>query len=943
MLKVKLLICFLLFYLFVCPKLSAQQNKALLAYGTEDYPPFSFYDQGGKATGFNVELLLAVAEVMDMPKIDIKLGAWDDAYHNLKEGKGDIIVGMASSSHRQRYFDFSMPVITTYRGIFVASDIDICTLEDLRDKEVLVMRNSYSHQYLEQQGLARKIIPVDNTLEALRILEDGKHDCALMNRLQAVFLISKYELENVRLASAPLLPRDFCFAVAKGDTLLLSQLNQGLSIVKQNGTYNRLYTKWLGVHENRLLESKLYMYLFWILIPVLLVFLFVFFWNRRLHKKLQVKTLELQNELTERQQADILLKASREKFKSLIEIIPYGIIECDLNGRILFCNEAYLHLTGTNKSLLMGASIFDQLAHYSKSKLLLRHARIYNPQPQAIEDQMRIKSGQLLTIQIDWNYRYDNDQHLTGFIAVITNVHDRKRMERELMFERYLLQALMDNIPYQIYFKDTQCRFIRINRKQAGVIGVDTPDAAIGKTDFDYFPHAQKAYADEQHIIKTGEPLIDKEERIKYADGKYRWVSATKIAIKDDHGKVAGIVGISRDISEQRAAEEELRKAKEHAEESDRLKTAFLANMSHEIRTPMNAIIGFTELLNDPNLPELQRLEYLGYISNSGKTLLMLIDDIIDIAKIEAGQIKIKKTECPINKILDELYLSAKELRSKAQKNQVEVRLNKAISDQELLILSDPFRFRQIFTNLISNAIKFTEKGYIEFGYSLKNPDEIQFYAKDTGIGMPANKLNVIFERFGQVEDIYNKNQRGTGLGLAISMNLTKLLGGDMWVTSEMDKGSTFYFTLPYETIDKPQQQKQSVAMAKTAETHEWPEKTVLVAEDVTINFKLLQVALRKTKIQVLWAKNGQEAIDMCRENPDIDLVLMDIQMPIVDGYEATQQIKQFRQDLPIIAQTAFAMSGEKEKSIEAGCDSYITKPIKKDKLLELINHFFRD
>ncbi|MBL7104234.1 MAG: response regulator [Bacteroidales bacterium] len=393
---------------------------------------------------------------------------------------------------------------------------------------------------------------------------------------------------------------------------------------------------------------------------------------------------------------------------------------------------------------------------------------------------------------------------------------------------------------------------------------------------------------------------------------------------------------ISISIS-QKKTEIELKHAKEKAEESDKLKTAFLANMSHEIRTPMNAIIGFSELLNDPDLTIENHEEFIRLINENSKILLNLIEDIIDVAKIEAEQIKIIQSTCQVNQILDEIknyYID--ELENNKQK-EIEIIINKQNMDESFAIITDPLRFRQIMNNLVGNAIKFTDKGYIEFGYKIIDDNIIQFYIKDTGIGLPLDKINLIFERFRQAEESSTKEYGGTGLGLTISKRLAEMLGGTIWVESVLHEGSTFFFNLPLKLIKSGIEMKP---FDKLIDKHEWSDKIILVAEDEISNFELVKAALQKTNVQILRAKNGIEAVSICKENNDINLVLMDIRMPEMSGYEATRKIKAFRSNLPIISLTAYAMADDKDKSLQAGCNDYISKPIKPQEFIKKISRY---
>jgi PAS domain S-box-containing protein len=379
--------------------------------------------------------------------------------------------------------------------------------------------------------------------------------------------------------------------------------------------------------------------------------------------------------------------------------------------------------------------------------------------------------------------------------------------------------------------------------------------------------------------------------------------------------------------------------AKEKAEQSDKLKSAFLANMSHEIRTPMNAIIGFSNLLNDNEIDPRDKSELVSHIIHNSNTLLHLIDDIIDIAKIEAGQLEINKKNCQINKILNELFETFSEKKKLLHHKDIDLIFKPGIENLNFTTYTDPIRIQQILTNLIDNALKFTDKGKIEITYILKEEKEnsfIEFYVKDTGIGLSKDQQSQIFSRFTKFENDKKKLYRGAGLGLAICKNISNLLGGDIWIESEPKKGSTFYFTIPYLKVSEDdiilkKDQKENI--------YNWANKSILVAEDEESNFLFMEMLLSKTNVNILRAKDGVEAVEKFQKN-NIDLILMDIKMPNMDGLEATRRIRKIDKDIVIIAQTAFAMENDEKISINAGCNDYIAKPIRKPKLLKLINKY---
>ncbi|MGQ1909648.1 cache domain-containing protein [Marinifilum sp. RC60d5] len=394
-------------------------------------------------------------------------------------------------------------------------------------------------------------------------------------------------------------------------------------------------------------------------------------------------------------------------------------------------------------------------------------------------------------------------------------------------------------------------------------------------------------------------------------------------------------VTINKMIDIRTQKEKELLIAREKAEESDRLKSSFLANMSHEIRTPMNAIIGFSELLKEDDLPLETRQQFFSHIRNSGNSLLNLINDIIDFSKIESGKLKISLTSYNLNQLFDELYYTFEKIKAQKEKDNIELKFTKGLDDDKSVIFTDPLRLKQIITNLIENALKFTEKGSINISYQLCESNLI-FTVKDTGIGISEEQQKIIFNRFRQADDSHARRYGGTGLGLSISKKLAKLLKGDMWVESKVNIGSSFFVSIPYSTnkksdiqIIKPKQSRNNIQNLYG--------KKVLIVDDYTVNLTLIKQMLQSTGIELALANNGKSAVEQCSKN-NFDLVLLDLQMPELNGYDTLKLIKKDQPKIKIIAQTAYALANEKEQILNSGFDGYIAKPIIKQKLLQLIN-----
>ncbi len=377
---------------------------------------------------------------------------------------------------------------------------------------------------------------------------------------------------------------------------------------------------------------------------------------------------------------------------------------------------------------------------------------------------------------------------------------------------------------------------------------------------------------------------------------------------------------------------EELLVAKTKADESNRLKSAFLQNMSHEIRTPLNAIIGFSEMLNRPNVDGERKRKYTGIIIESSSQLLKIMSDIIDISKIETGQVDVFEKSVNLNELLDEIEY---EYEDKITEKELGFNLYKALDNKQCSVFVDEVKLQQVLINLLLNAIKFTPEGNIVMGYRIDN-NFIEFYIEDSGIGIETNMQDVIFERFRQAELTLSRKFGGTGLGLAIAKSFVEIMGGKIWVKSELMKGSTFYFTIPYKpanTTNKPNE-------TNVVSYSDWSNFAILVVENEELNFLYLQETLQPTGIQLLHAKNGADAVQLCETHDEINLVLMDIKLPVMNGIEATMQIKKNHPKLPVIAMTALLMTTDSVDAHNAGCDDFITKPINSEKLFDIIGKF---
>ena len=524
-----------------------------------------------------------------------------------------------------------------------------------------------------------------------------------------------------------------------------------------------------------------------------------------------------------------------------------------------------------------------------------------------------------------------------------------KQIEKELHESEYRYKLLAENTSDTVILFDKNINILYISPSVTKVRGYSIADLhSISLQDqmtvesYNRFETLLNVALNPQNINSNTPILNFQIELDLYKKNGTNYWSENVITIIPTNDKAPiSILWSSRNINERKIAEIQLQKqnaelkiAKEKAEESDNLKSAFLANVSHEIRTPMNGILGFAEFLRKPEISQETREHYIDIINSCGKQLLNIITDIIEVSKIETNQIKVQKSATNINSILQKVYSN---LEITIKQKEIVLLLQSVLKEEDNYINTDNQKLQQVLSNLVENAIKFTDTGTVEFGCTVKDTEFLEFYVKDTGIGIAKESQTIIFDRFRRIELPNVEARGGTGLGLAICKSYVEFLGGSIWIDSEIGKGSTFYFTIPLEHKETIVQNGNGNNSIKNKT---FKNKCILVAEDDDVNFLYLQEILSRTEAIFLRAKNGKQAVELIESNSTIDLILMDIKMPIMSGLDATIAIRKMRKNVPIIAQTAYAFEEEKQHALQLGCNDYISKPLKRENLIALIEKY---
>jgi len=639
--------------------------------------------------------------------------------------------------------------------------------------------------------------------------------------------------------------------------------------------------------------------------------------------------------LKEKKAAEKKLERSNLMLQKTQTIAHIGNWELDLSAKSIWVSDEALKIYGFENSSYEIPLETVQKIPLPEYRLILDEAfdRLlkYNEQYQVEFKIKRLNDGAIRTIYSRADLELTNEGQVK-FLGVIQDITDRKQAKEALIESENKYHLIFNNI-LDVYYETSLEGIILDVSPSIEIVskGQYHPEDVIGRSMYDFYSDHLVHEAIVEALKKDGS-VNDFEIILIIRDGTLIPCSISAKMTFDVNGNPEKIIGSLRDITERKKVEEELIRAKDKAEESDRLKTAFLHNISHEIRTPMNAIVGFSTLLSEPDGDVQSRQSYTEVIMQSSDHLLSIITDIVDISNIEANLVKAVENDVNVNTILKSVF---NKYCLQAARMNLELSFFPDLSDSDAVILTDGTKLTQILSNLVNNAFKFTAEGFIRFGYLVKN-DFLEFYVTDTGIGIPEEHHSLIFDRFYQVENSKSRMFEGTGLGLAISKAYVELIGGRIWVSSEVGTGSSFFFTIPFH---KQNTKVENMTKDSVQQDYDFPERiTILVAEDVDSNFKLIQFFLSKSNVNILRAKDGKEAVAKV-SSEKIDLVLMDIKMPVMDGYTATKIIRETNKNIPIIAQTAYA--DDNDVAMGCGCSSFISKPFDRHGLLKAIRAFF--
>lgn len=970
----------------------AEESSSMIVGGSYDYPPYSYLDDSGKPTGFSVELSEAIAKVLHK-KIEFKMTAWSEVRSNLENKQIDYIHDIVYSEERSKIYSFSKPYhISPYTVFTKSSSPTINSINDLNGKKIVVIKGDIGEDFLKEQGIKAEIQSFNNYSDVLIFLENSEYQYALMDELVGLYWMKKLNSKGIEQTELSLFKTKYCYATSIDDIEKALEIDGAISVLMKNGQYEAIYSKWMtNLRPSSITIWEVVKKYYYYLIALLALALILLLWTVVLRRKVETKTKDLKATMES-------LELSKNRYKALLNVNPDMMFLFGKDRKFIDYHGGSEKLL-SNPEDFIGKTIWEvlpqSLAELSDEKL---SQVFYTGEMQHYEYQLDMGGTELC---FESRLVLCDENSAISIVRNITErknselMLNRQNQELEAQYEEYMqlnevlrqtninleeakakaeagekeLLSLMTNLPGMVYrcLNDSNWSMKFVSEGALLLTGYYPEDLIENKTvDYNTLIHPEDRElvrnAVEAGLQAQMHYVVD--YRIITKDGTVKYVWERGHALLNNEGKFYMLQGFITDITERKIAEDtlqrqnrdleaqyeeylqlnemlrrtnyELEVAKAKAEESDKLKTAFLQNMSHEIRTPLNGIIGYTSLLNNSDIQRAEIEEYSAIIQNSGNRLIEIVNNILDISKIETGQIELQTGIMSVNGLIRDAYYF---FQHSANKKNLKLEYYCELEDSKSMINADELRLNQVLTNLISNALKFTTKGSIEFGYKIEY-NWMVFFVKDTGIGISEENKDKIFDRFTQIDLSISRGYEGAGLGLSISKGLIELLGGKIWFESQLGSGTQFYFAVPfYQIINKSEIATAPNSNSGAIEIADNRIK-VLIAEDDETSRNLITLVLKDFCSEILYATNGIDAVNISRQNPDLSLILMDIKMPIMNGIDATRLIREFNKEVIIIAQTAYAFTNESEMIKAAGCNEYMAKPIEVSKLKRILNNY---
>ncbi|MGD9899409.1 MAG: transporter substrate-binding domain-containing protein [Calditrichaceae bacterium] len=871
----------------------AQKNMTITAKGDHNYPPYEYLNDKNQPEGFNIDLIRAVADVMGFD-LKLTLGPWNDVKSELEAGKIDMITGMYFTEDRDSVIDFTTPHIIVSHTIFVRKDSPVNRLSDLKDKEVIVQNGDVMHEFAVKHNISGKLITVNDQIDALRLLASGQHDAALLATLAGQYLIHRYKLTNIEPVGPPVNPVNYCFAVHDGNLVLLAQLNEGLSILKATGRYDKIYQKWFGVYERETFFQQLMKYSVYIITPVLAIILIVFYWFWLLKKRVTVKTEQLRKELSERIRAEKALQESEEKYRLLVENQSDLVVKVDKNGQFLFVSPSYCKVFGKTEEELLGKKFMPLVHEDDQESTLKAMEQLYKP-PHTIyvEQRAMTKDGWRWIGWVD-SAILDKKGDVTGIIGMGRDITDRKKVENEMSMLAHAIKSISECV--SITDKEDNILFINdaflktYGYRQEELIG---KPITIIRSPEDSLAEARKILPDTLMGGWQGEIINIRK------DGSKIPVFLSTSAIRNERGKPIALIGVARNITERKRLENQL-------QQSQKMEAIgqLAGGVAHDFNNLLTIIRGYCELLQIKVKDNDSLIKSITQIDDAARRAESLTQQLLALSRKQILQPKILD--------LNEMIIKTKNILTRLIPENIEVSTN--LSHGLLNIKSDPGQIEQVIMNLVLNARDAMPDGgklIIEtkllsvdinnlYHYpGFKTGNYVSMQISDSGHGIDKDIQPHIFEPFFTTKG----KAKHTGLGLATVYGIIRQSEGHILVDSQAGEGTTFrvYFLKADEMVSNTSEN------GKISENNLNGSETILVVEDEERVRQVICETLRERGYRVLESPDGDQALLVGkRYKQHIDLLLTDVVMPKMNGRELVENLHPIRPDTRILYMSGY-------------------------------------
>lgn len=826
------------------------------------------------------------------------------------------------------YTKHSLPLQIEYVVCYRRNE-PIESLFSLSDKKVIIVRNDYPFEALYRHRTSH-ILNVSSVYEALRMLSDGYDDCAVLP-LQAVRkVLEENHYKNIEYLPTPFIVKPLALAVKKVDPTLDSAINSSLGNILKNGKFESISRQWM-IRGGQVHQTGIWPF---VLIFILLLTIAVLvLWIKTLYEEIECSAREEVSGIISNIVSPMMLPVDKPIIQSIMTSSPYWFVISDQDGRIYKASNAFLKSVLHDEELSPDAKWSDIVDSETNEKLLEYDNIIYSGQTNSVTFSVNFVSEHFTGERwvIKHPFKYADRSELFILSAIVQPIYTKKLFYHNLDVKD-MMQVVIDASPAQIYFKTVDGHYQQVNKAfyKYHQIEENTID---GKTDYELFGGKNADYYAESdnRVLKEGIVWTEQVWDVDKNGDEHKF-EHWKMPLYDMEHKVFGIMGISRDITDIDRYAQQVKDANERLAEADRLKSSFLANLGSDVRNPIRAIIEYSDMLADIDLTYDQRIEIIEMVQSNGNMLIDLVNDMIDYSKIEAGKIQIKYSDFNLNSIVAEVYNLANNKKMQMNKDNMAISLQIDTIEDNIIVHSDSFRLKQILKNMLSTIIKFADSNRLYFGYRTTNDKVLFFVNADRG-AMTKEELIQYIAQYDNQEILLSQIDESYGISIIIAQSIIGMMGGKLWVENLNTDKPSFVFYIPYEHEEEESQYSYDSHNNEFA-IPDWSGKTILIAEDEELNFILIQGLMLRTKIRILHAKNGIEAVKLYKENPDIDLVLMDIRMPEMNGLEASELIMEYDSNADIIAQSAYAIPEIVERCAKIGIHKMLEKPINQRDML---------